>query len=230
MNHIKISGRVVADPTINENNTRVSFRIIHNFGGETEPLALNLVALKNKKGLPYGVEGLKKGDNVIVTAFMRPANYTAEVKDKDGNVTEEMRYYNQLLVKSVKANTEKESVNDFTLSGRLAADPKTGEKSSSFILIHNFGDKAGNIAALSMRYVAFAGKDGKFAAGVDTLKKGKAVEVSAFMRPSTFEKDGKNVTVINYIVKKVTDWAPAKADDTDGDDAEGSDVIELENA
>lgn len=203
MNHRTISGRIAATPVVNTANNRIVFRIIHNFGGDTEPLGLNFVAFKTKKGFPAGVEGLKKGDNVIVAAFLRPNNYT--------NAEGEVEYRSQLIVKNVKINESNESVNDFILTGRLAADPTVKGKTMTFRLIHNFG---GDKAPMGQNYVAFQGKDGKWPEGLDGIKKGDAVQVAAFERPNNYTNEtGSKLYRSQTIVKRAEPWTPAKTDE-----------------
>lgn len=175
MNNINLSGRIATVNT-NESNTRIEIRIIHNFGGETAPLGVTFTAFKNKKGAyPAGVEGLKKGDNVIVHAFQRPNNWT--------NAEGEKKYRTRFLVKSVEANTENKSVNDVTINGRLVSDAVVNEAATrcEVRIAHNFGK---DMDPLFLSFISLKGKNNELA-GTD-LKKGAPVTVSAYMRSNNW--------------------------------------------
>lgn len=102
VNDVELSGRLAADPAVNEAGSRTTIRLIHNFGGDLAPLGVTVTAFKDKKGAwPAGVEGLKKGDNIIVKAFQRTNNYT--------NAEGEKIYRVQVLAKSVEMNSKPEA-------------------------------------------------------------------------------------------------------------------------
>lgn len=169
MNNMILSGRVATVNT-NESNTRIEFRIVHNFGGDKEPLGLTLTAFKNKKGAyPAGVEGLKKGDNVIVSAFQRPNNFVNADGDK--------KYRTRYIVKKVDANADGKSVNDVEINGRLAADAAVNEAGTKceIRIIHNYG---GNVEPLGLTLISLKGKNNELVG--TTLKKGEKVVVKAY--------------------------------------------------
>lgn len=99
-NDIQFAGRLIADPEIS--GRRCSFRVIRNFGGDTEPLALQFIMFNKDSKFP---EVLKKGTPVTVKAYVSSNNYTGE----DG----EKYYRNEFIVKSVeKAELVEKQVED----------------------------------------------------------------------------------------------------------------------
>lgn len=175
-NNFNLSGRV-ASTTTNDKNNRIEIRLIHNFGGKKlDPLGITFTAFKNKKGaFPAGVEGLNKGDNIIVYAMQRPNNYTNAEGDK--------KYRTRYIVKSVEANTENKSVNDVTINGHLVSDATVNEAATrcEIRIAHNFGK---DMDPLFLSFISLKGKNNKLA-GTD-LKKGDPVAVSAYMRSNNW--------------------------------------------
>lgn len=178
-NNFNLSGRVATVNT-NEKNNRIEVRIVHNFGGKKlDPLGVTFTAFKNKKGqYPAGVEGLQKGDNVIVYAMQRPNNYTNAEGDK--------KYRTRYIVKRVEANTDKKSVNEVEFNGRLAADATVNEAGNrcEVRFIHNFGK---DMEPLGITAISLKGKNGELI-GAD-LKKGKHYLVKAFVRSNNYTNE-----------------------------------------
>lgn len=106
------------------------------------------------------------------------------------------------------------SQNSVILTGRLTADaqPMANESGVRFSIAHNMGK---DNPALFMNCTFFA-KNGKFVNRIptDLLKKGKAVKVSAFMKPDSYTKaDGTEYRGIQFIVKSVEELVPEQAAD-----------------
>ena len=87
INDIAFSGRVVNDPVINEAGTCAMFKLIRNFGGDKEPVVIDLTWLRRSSD-PAFPEWLKKGVPVTAHAFVNPAVYT----DKDGNEVKKTQF------------------------------------------------------------------------------------------------------------------------------------------
>ena len=217
MNNVILSGRV-ANVTVNESNTRMNIRLIHNFGGEVEPISPEFVAFKNKKGAwPAGVEGLKKGDNVIISAFQRPNNFT--------NAEGEKKYRTRNIIKRVEANTENKSVNDVEINGRLAADASVNEAGTrcEIRLIHNFG---GDNEPLGLTFFSLKGKNNELVGS--GLKKGDKVVVKAFQRSNNYTNaEGEKKYRTQLLLKSVTEDVKPEEESQKEDAIDAEEVMNL---
>lgn len=114
------------------------------------------------------------------------------------------------------------SQNSVIMTGRLTADAQELSNNAGvrFSIAHNMGK---DNAPLYIDCTFFA-KNGRFENKIprDLLKKGKAVTVSAYMRPDNYVNDeGKTVKGYQFIVKKVEELVPEQAADEADENTEG---------
>lgn len=195
LNDMTITGRLVADPIVNEAGTRATFRLIHNFGGEKSPVTILFVVLA-RAGKTIAEETLallKKGNKVLVSAYETPDNYT----NKEGKTIARTEY----IVKSVEPADKELSVNDVTLSGRLVADPAVNEAGTRAVvrIAHNMGKAVGTL----YRDFVFFDKKGELPA----VKKGEPVVIKAFINPNNDTRDPENIVYRTQLVAKSIDAA-----------------------
>lgn len=191
-NNMTLSGRLVADPVINEAGTRATFRLIHNFGGEKDPVVILFVLLA-RTGKTIAEETLsllKKGNKVLVSAYETPDNY----RNNEGKTIARTEY----IVKSVESAGKEVSVNDVTLSGRLVSDPEVNESCTRAVvrIAHNMGKEVGTL----YRDFVFFDKNKK--GGLPTVKKGEPVVIKAFINSNNDTRDPENVVYRTQLVGK----------------------------
>lgn len=113
------------------------------------------------------------------------------------------------------------SKNNFTFSGRLTADAVTNEGKSyaRFTLAHNLGK---DNAPLFLDIVMFnKNRSHKVKIPFDLLKKGAPVIASGYMKPDSYtNKEGKEITKIQFIALSVKTATAEEADATDEQAAE----------
>lgn len=114
-NNISLSGRLTADAVSNESKNFARFTIAHNMGKDAQGnqrvlfLEATMFNKNHKRDVVIPFDLLKKGQPVLVNAWLTPDSYT----NKDGKTVNTVRY----IVKSVEAITPEEAdANDETES------------------------------------------------------------------------------------------------------------------
>lgn len=129
-NNLSLSGRLTADAVTNEAKSYARFTIAHNMGRDAEGnqkaifIELSMFAKNHNKNVAIPFDLLKKGQPVVVNAWMMPDSYTA----KDGRTVNTVRY----VVKSVEAITPEEADAEDEAEAPAEAEPEkaTAKKTS----------------------------------------------------------------------------------------------------
>lgn len=106
-NNISLSGRLTADAITNESKSYARFTVAHNMGKDEQGnskvifLEVTMFNKNHKKDVVIPFDLLKKGQNVLVNAWLQPDTYT----NKDGKTVNSLKY----VVKSVEAITAEEA-------------------------------------------------------------------------------------------------------------------------
>lgn len=174
-NHV-FTGNIVADGTLNEDKTRLAFKIAVEQGKSLPPMFIDCIQFTGKDRPALAIELAKKGTPVTVEGYLK--DYP---KDGYKNIT--------LVVRGAYLAPRAGS----TITGNVVADPRKGESNGnhylSFRVAHNTGkDADGNDRPAFFIDVVVTAKD---ESRLPELKKGQNVEVKGRLAYSKTEKDGK---------------------------------------
>ena len=106
-NNITLSGRLTADAISNESKSFARFTIAHNMGKDAQGaqkvlfFEATMFAKNHKREVAIPFDLLKKGQPVLVNAWLMPDSYT----NKDGKTVNTVKY----VVKTVEAITNEDA-------------------------------------------------------------------------------------------------------------------------
>lgn len=66
-----MAGILANDPRYNSCSSSATFILVHNFGGNNQPLFLPCVVFLKEDGIRHRVSSLRKGNRINVSAFLR---------------------------------------------------------------------------------------------------------------------------------------------------------------
>lgn len=70
-NHLEMAGILVNDPRYNSCSSSAVFTLVHNFGGNNNPLFLPCIVFLKEDDIRQRVSSLRKGKRINVGAFLR---------------------------------------------------------------------------------------------------------------------------------------------------------------